>query len=312
MSGGLCPWGKSPRPSRCRCALPACAKAGPDPAGAPPAPQRLLTAMVTALPGGSFQRRGQQRRGARGGGGAGVSSPPFGAKRPERAPWGAARGTPLAGRRGPVGECWALRRARGAAPGWAVRRGRAAPGTGRCRSQELAPCGGAAAALLPGSPRVAGSRPRKCPSAAGCPCPARIHLLPEEPPGRVPGPGVGHPGSTAQPQLWLRGPGPCSPFSPRRALCFYPSRVPQACSPRRGACCTRAGARGRGRLAVRGAAGLWELLLPLPALLPCLESECNSPSCTRPLEAVLPRWGGVACGVLACGLMAWWEQLGVS
>lgn len=74
---------------------------------------------------------------------------------------------------------------------------------------------------------------RKCPSAAGCPCPARIHLLPQEPPGRVPDPGVWGTGSTAQPQLWLprRAPslsaGPAR--QPLRLLCFvFIARVPRA------------------------------------------------------------------------------------
>lgn len=69
--------------------------------------------------------------------------------------------------------------------------GAAAPGTtGRCYVTSLY------AVAPPQRCRFQSERSRvrglrKCPSAAGCPCPARIHLLPEEPPGRVPGPDVG-------------------------------------------------------------------------------------------------------------------------
>lgn len=97
-----------------------------------------------------------------------------------------------------VGRIWELGVGRGVGHrlGAAVCRGmgsgQAVPRRPRhCRRAELTPCGGASAALTLQTLDVAGSRPRKCPSAAGCPCPARIHLLPEEPPGRVPGPGVG-------------------------------------------------------------------------------------------------------------------------
>lgn len=92
-----------------------------------------------------------------------------------------------------TGGCSELRAGTGAGHGALLLLGSgAAPSTtSRCGSAEPRPGGGAAAALPPLPAEVGGSRRRKCPSAAGCPCPARIHLLPEEPPGRVPGPGVG-------------------------------------------------------------------------------------------------------------------------
>lgn len=70
------------------------------------------------------------------------------------------------------------------------------PHSARWRRRSAAACGGAGGRFAS----------RKCPSAAGCPCPARIHLLPEEPPGRVPDPGVG-PGFHRPATALAAGPG---------------------------------------------------------------------------------------------------------
>lgn len=184
-----------------------------------------------------------------------AASSPLKAKKPEQTPaWGHARRG--RGQRGPSrwaprpqpAGCRELRVGRGARhqPGAAFweRRGcgvgQPAPTTtGRCGGTILAPCGGAAAAPPLQKQHVAGSRPRKCPSAAGCPCPARIHLLLEEPPGRVPGPGVGPRVPPPSHSFGCGAPGPSAEAAPHppgvRVVFFFlllgcPSRAHPAWS----------------------------------------------------------------------------------